>query len=263
MEEKNFETKIQSATIDKEIKDTNVKETTESTNKNDNKLNNKDSQKQEKEQDTTENVKDEETRIKEAVQNKLKQKIKDSGFWTEEQLSRAKNVEENETRVASDYVLDMAEKRIANEDPKSAQTKNQNYYKKLEKKCMDIAENEAQVNPNFDIEAAIKKEEEIQKKLENGEITPEEALEEYAKPIPELNGGMMSSLEKYGVKTYEDIYKEMAEKEKTAEKSNSFRESLTKGAPSLKEQAENSKKFQEKIASNEDRHLSQNTEITK
>ncbi len=55
----------------------------------------------------------------------------------------------------------------------------------------------------------------------------------------------MECLQKYGVKTYEDIYKEMTAKDK----SESFRESLTKYAPTLEKQAENSRAFQKKVDS--------------
>ena len=44
---------------------------------------------------------------------------------------------------------------------------------KLDKESKRIAENEAKVNPDFDIDAAIEREEEIKKKIENGELTKE------------------------------------------------------------------------------------------
>ena len=48
--------------------------------------------------------------------------------------------------------------------------------KKLEKESVKIAKYEARVNPQFDMEAAIRKEQEIKAKVEQGELTPEEAL---------------------------------------------------------------------------------------
>lgn len=59
---------------------------------------------------------------------------------------------------------------------------------------------------------------------------------------------MLSSLRKYGIKTYEDIYTEMSAKEQAKDKSKSFRKSLTT-ALTLEKQYKNSVAFQEKISS--------------
>lgn len=195
-------------------------------------------------QNNDSNIKDKneyEDEIKKKIEGILKRKIEKFKFWSEEQLEQAKNIVENQTKMAVDYIYDMAQKRLGE--------KNENkYFKKLEKKAVEIAENEAQVNPNFDMEAAIKKEQEIKEKVEKGEIIPEEALKAYSEPIPDIGGGMLSSLSKMGIKTYEDIYKEMTEKENGKNKERAFRDSLSKNAPSLEEQALNSKKIQQKFA---------------
>ena len=263
MEEKNLETKIDGAETTTQIEETNVPQNETHDSKpvvEEKKPNDKKQEKQEKVDD----VKDEETKIKEAIQKRLKEKIRESGFWTEEQLSKASNIEESQTKMAADYIYDMGKDRLGKEKGKDEESHSKKYYDKLKKKCMDITENEAQVNPNFDIDAAIEKEEEIKKKLEAGEITPEEALKAYSEPIPELGGGMLSSLQKYGVKTYEDIYKEMTAKEQANDKSKSFRESLAKDAPTLEEQAENSRAFQEKVASiDNDRKAKTSDELSK
>lgn len=209
-------------------------------------------------------VKDEETKIKMAIQKRLKEKIRESGFWTEEQISKTSNIEESQTKMIADYIYDMGKDRLGKEKGKDEESHSKKYYNELKKKCMDITENETLVNPNFDIDAAIEKEEEIKKKLEDGEITPEEALKAYYEPIPEFGGGIQSTLQKYGVKTYEDIYKEMTANEQAKDKSKSFRESLTKGAPTLEEQAENSRTFQEKVASiDNDRKVKTSDDLSK
>lgn len=183
-----------------------------------------------------------EDEIKKKIEEILRRKIEESEFWSEEQLEQAKNIVENQTKVATDYIYDMAQRRL-NEDKKGNK-----YFKKLEKKAIEIAENEAQVNPNFDIEAAIKREKEIKEKVEKGELTPEEALKAYSEPIPDLDGGMLNYLNKMGVKTYEEIYKEIREQENSKDKGILFRDSLSKDAPSLEEQALNSKKIKERFA---------------
>ena len=186
-----------------------------------------------------------EDEIKKKIEGILKRKIEESKFWSEEQLEQAKNIVENQTKMAVDYIYDKAQKRLGEEN----ETKNENkYFKKLKKKAVEIAENEAQVNPNFDMEVAIKKEQEIKEKVERGKITPEEALKAYSEPISDIGGGMLGSLSKMGIKTYEDIYKEMTEKENGKNKERAFRDSLSKDAPSLEEQALNSKKIQQKFA---------------
>lgn len=186
-----------------------------------------------------------EDEIKKKIEGILKRKIEESKFWSEEQLEQAKNIVENQTKMAVDYIYDKAQKRLGEEN----ETKNENkYFKKLKKKAVEIAENEAQVNPNFDMEVAIKKEQEIKEKVERGKITPEEALKAYSEPIPDIGGGMLGSLSKMGIKTYEDIYKEMTEKENGKNKERAFRDILSKDAPSLEEQALNSKKIQQKFA---------------
>ena len=186
-----------------------------------------------------------EDEIKKKIEGILKRKIEESKFWSEEQLEQAKNIVENQTKMAVDYIYDKAQKRLGEEN----ETKNENkYFKKLKKKAVEIAENEAQVNPNFDMEVAIKKEQEIKEKVEKGEIIPEEALKAYSEPISDIGGGMLGSLSKMGIKTYEDIYKEMTEKENGKNKERAFRDSLSKDAPSLEEQALNSKKIQQKFA---------------
>lgn len=183
-----------------------------------------------------------EDEIKKKIEKILRRKIEKSEFWSEEQLEQAKNIVENQTKVAADYIYDMAKRRL-NDDKKENK-----YFKKLEKKAIEIAENEAQVNPNFDIEVAIKREKEIKEKVEKGELTPEEALKAYSEPIPDLGGGMLNSLNKMGVKTYEDIYKEIREQENSKNKGRLFRDSLSKDAPSLEEQALNSKKIKQRLA---------------
>lgn len=186
-----------------------------------------------------------EDEIKKKIEGILKRKIEESKFWSEEQLEQAKNIVENQTKMAVDYIYDKAQKRLGEEN----ETKNENkYFKKLKKKAVEIAENEAQVNPNFDMEVAIKKEQEIKEKVERGKITPEEALKAYSEPISDIGGGMLGSLSKMGIKTYEDIYKEMTEKENGKNKERAFRDILSKDAPSLEEQALNSKKIQQKFA---------------
>ncbi len=225
---------------------------------------NKPNDKKQEKPEKVDDVKDEESKIKKAIQERLKEKIRESKFWTEEQLSKVSNIEESQTKMTADYIYDMGKKRLGKEKVKDEEAHSKKYYDKLKKKCMDITENEAQVNPNFDIDVAIEKEEEIKKKLEADEITPEEALKAYSEPIPELGGGMLSSLQKYGVKTYEDIYKEMTAKEQTKDKSKSFRELLAKDAPTLEEQAENSRTFQEKVDSiDNDRKVKTSDELSK
>lgn len=227
----------------------NIKETIKGDNlqNNDSNINAK---KEEKDKDNLEQQLDKdkneyEDEIKKKIEGILKRKIEESKFWSEEQLEQAKNIVENQTKTAVDYIYDKAQKRLGEEN----ENKNENkYFKKLKKKAVEIAENEAQVNPNFDMEVAIKKEQEIKEKVERGKITPEEALKAYSEPIPDIGGGMLSSLSKMGIKTYEDIYKEMTEKENGKNKERAFRDSLSKDAPSLEEQALNSKKIQQKFA---------------
>ena len=209
------------------------------TQNNDSNLNSKkeENDKENSEQQLDRDKNEYEDEIKKKIEGILKRKIEESKFWSEEQLEQAKNIVENQTKVAVDYIYDMAQKRLGEENKEKNEKK---YLKKLEKKAVEIAENEAQVNPNFDMEAAIKKEQEIKEKVEKGELTPEEALKAYSEPIPDLGGGMLSSLNKMGIKTYEDIYKEMTEKENSKSKEKAFRDSLSKEAPSLEEQALNS-----------------------
>ena len=196
------------------------------------------------EKEKVNNVKDDESKIKESIQKRLHEKIRESEFWTEEQLSKVSNIEESQVKMTADYIYNMGKNRLS----KNEESNEKEYYKKLRKKCADITENEAKVNPNFNIDAAIKKEQEIKEKIETGELTLEEAQKAYYEPISEIGGGILNSLQKYGVKTYEDIYKEMTSKEQSKDKSKLFRESLTKGAPSLEKQCANSKIFQEKEA---------------
>lgn len=243
MEEKKLETKIDAAETTTQIEGTDMPQNEIKDLKNvgyEKEVTDKKQEEQEKGDDVKE-----ETKIKDTIQKKLKQKIRESRFWTEEQLSKVSNIEESQTKMTADYIYDMGKNRLGKEKGKDEESYSKKYYDKLKKKCMDITENEAQVNPNFDIDAAIEKEEEIKKKLETGEITPEEALKAYSEPIPELGGGILSSLQKYGVKTYEDIYKEITAKDK----SKLFRETLSKNVPTLEEQAKNSRAFQEKVAS--------------
>lgn len=204
------------------------------------------------EQEKVNNVKDEETQIKEFIQKRLKEKIRESEFWSEEQLSKISNIEENQTKMISDYIYDMGKDRLANKDKDD---KSKKYYNKLKKKCINIVEYETLVNPNFDIKAAIQKEKEIKNKLEAGEITPEQALKAYSEPISEHGSGMISSLQKYGIKTYENIYKEITLKKENENKSKLFRESLAKDAPTLEEQAKKSRVFQEKEHSRDDNDI--------
>lgn len=144
--------------------------------------------------------------------------------------------------ITSDHILDMAKGRVKeNKDPKNQER----YLKKLKKCSIDIAENETMVNPNFDMETAIRREADIREKVENGEITPEEALREYEKPIPDLNGKTLCQLRALGGKDYQQIYQEeMQKRQRRNKKQKSFREDLKEGASSLEEQAENVKRFQ-------------------
>ena len=263
MEEKNLETKIDGTGTTTQIEEKNMHEN--ETNDSESVVDkNKSNDKKQEDQKKVDNVKDEETKIKEAIQKGLKEKIRESGFWTEEQLSKISNIEESQTKMTADYIYDMGKNRLGKEKVKDKESYSKKYYDKLKKKCMDITENEAQVNPNFNIDVAIEKEEEIKKKLKANEITPEEALKAYSEPIPDLGGGVLSSLQKYGVKTYEDIYKEMTAKEQSKNKSKSFRELLAKDAPTLEEQAENSRAFQENLAFiDNDRKVKTSEELSK
>ena len=59
---------------------------------------------------------------------------------------------------------------------------------------------------------------------------------------------MLRSLSRMGVKTYEDIYRDMNSMESNNDKAKKFIDELREGAPSLEEQALNSRKIQEKFA---------------
>lgn len=189
--------------------------------------------------------KDYEKEIKKKIEGILKDKIENSNFWTKEQLEQAKNIVNAQINTTVDYIYDMAQKRI---DSQQYDKRERKYFKKLEKESVKIAKYEARVNPQFDMEAAIRKEQEIKAKVEQGELTPEEALKAYSEPIPELGGGMLRSLSRMGVKTYEDIYRDMNSMESNNDKAKKFIDELREGAPSLEEQALNSRKIQEKFA---------------
>lgn len=188
------------------------------------------------------NENDYENKIKSSVKNVLERKIRESGYWTEEQLAAIPNTMECQLSITSDHILDMAKGRVKeNKDPKNQER----YLKKLKRCSIDIAENETMVNPNFDMETAIKREADIREKVEKGELTPEEALREYEKPIPDLNGKTLGQLRTLGGKDYQQIYQEeMQKRQRRNKKEKSFREDLKEGAPSLEEQAENVKRFQ-------------------
>lgn len=176
-----------------------------------------------------------EDKIKNKVKGILKRKIKESGYWAEEQLEGAKNTMESQTDLTSDYILSMARRRV----PGSPEPgKEKVYIRKFKKEAVNIAEYETMVNPNFDIETAIKREAEINEKLENGEISPEEAFRALAKPIPDLKGNTIDQIRKTFTKDYDEMYQEvMARRNVKGIRKNNFRESLTKGVPSLEEQA--------------------------
>lgn len=212
-----------------------------------------------KEPDNQEMVTDNEKRIKRKIEGTLYVKLEN--FWGKEVLDQTRNIVESQTKTTADYIYKMAEERVGKADKKD-----EKYFKKLDKKAVDIAEHEAHVNPAFNIEAAIEKEAEIKQKLEKGEITPEEALKAYSEPIPELGGGTLHALGKImGVKTYEDMYKEINEKGKDANVRESFRSGLSNGAPSLEEQSLVSKRFQEQSNKVEENQvtLEDKSEVTK
>ena len=150
--------------------------------------------------------------IKKKIYDRLIEKIKESGYWTDEQLEKAKNIMENQTREATDYVYDKAECSIQDYTYEEVE----DYFIEVEKKAMEIAENEMHVNPNFDIEMAIEKEQEIKAKVEAGELTSEEAIKAYAEPILDLGGGVLQQFNELGIKNYQEIYDEMDQREITA-----------------------------------------------
>ena len=79
--------------------------------------------------------------------------------------------------------------------------------KETEKEAKRISEYEANVNPDFDIDEAIKRENEIKEKVARGEMTEEQAKQEFVKPLGKERSQFVQNIDKIkGIVPYEEVY---------------------------------------------------------
>ena len=148
---------------------------------------------------------DKEEQIKEKIVDVLRNKMSHCNYWHETKIMLAKNIIEGHMIVAAEYAYKKAEYNVY------GNRKDDNYFEDLEKKAIEIAKNELEINPEFDIDRAIIREEEIKRREEAGIITKEEALVEYKKPI---DGRGLQNLRGYKSDSYEIMYNEIQEETK-------------------------------------------------
>lgn len=132
--------------------------------------------------------KQKENSIKKDVEQVLLDKFENSDQWTEEQKKGIKNTLKAQVKVYADMILEQAEeecysKLLKSDESISVEEQQKVFYKKLYSIAMDIAEKQFEIDEDFDIEEAIKRERNVLKKVQNGELTRNKAISYLEEPL--------------------------------------------------------------------------------
>lgn len=165
--------------------------------------------------------------IKEDVKQILLDKFDNTDKWTEEQKEGIKNTLKAQVGVYADMILKQAEEECYNTLPETdeaipVEEEQRNFYNKLHNVAIDIAEKQFDIDQDFDIEEAIKREKSLLEKVRSGELTSYMAKSYLEEPL--LYKGEIKN--KY--KQYVDLYnsfttkgrKHMTDQEEVSQKGN-------------------------------------------
>lgn len=194
--------------------------------------------------------KQKENRIKEDVENVLLDKFETTNQWTKEQKEGMKNTLKAQASVYADMILEQAEsecyKTLPKEDESISVDEEQGiFYEKLHNTAIDIAERQFEIDKDFDIEEAIKREKSLLSKVQNGEMTSYEARSYLEEPL--LYKGEINN----SYKQYVDLYSNFTtrRREKTIETGEETRQKDNNG--NKRTEATRTQKKREQTTSNQ------------